>query len=235
MKDLRQFTPARIALGRTGNSVATRDLLDFQLAHARARDAVHFPLDTFALRSEFEAAGWNSVIVHSAARNRHEYLKRPDLGRRLNADSRKLLEEMPRGFDRIFVVADGLSPMAAQKQATSLLREISQDGFPAGIVIAEQARVAIADEIGEILKSSLSVVLIGERPGLTTPDSLGIYVTWQPHIGCTDERRNCISNIHAGGLSAGAAGELLNLLIDDAQTRKLTGVSLLSPRPRQLY
>ena len=223
MKELRQFTSARVGLGRTGNSLPTRELLDFQLAHARARDAVHFPFDSRALAVEIEAARWTPIVLKSAAKNRNEYLRRPDLGRKLDAGSREDLDALQGHFDTVFIVADGLSPLAVHRHATGLLREMAPDpGTP--VVIVEQGRVAIGDEIGELLHSSLAVVLIGERPGLSSPDSLGVYLTWAPRAGRTDAERNCISNIHANGLSTGAAAGMLRLLMNHARLRQMSGI-----------
>ena len=224
MTELRSFTPARVALGRSGNGLPTAELLDFQLAHARARDAVHDPLDARALGRELALRGWPSVVVKSAARDRAMYLRRPDLGRRL-ADPEAL---SGLGRARLAVVlADGLSPRAVATHAVPLLEALIPrlDRTPA-LVIVEQGRVAIGDEIGERLGAELAVVLIGERPGLTSPDSLGAYVTWSPKPGRSDAERNCVSNIRAEGLAPAAAAELLYVLIEAARTRRLTGVNL---------
>ncbi|HYA18569.1 MAG TPA: ethanolamine ammonia-lyase subunit EutC [Bryobacteraceae bacterium] len=222
MTGLRQFTPARVGLGRAGNSLPTRELLAFQLAHARARDAVYCPLDIGSL-------GFDAVHAQSAAGNRAEYLRRPDLGRRLSERSRMELAGIAGPFDVVFVVADGLSALAVHRHAAALLREILPmlNGWKiAPIVVVEQGRVAIADEIGAILQASLSVILIGERPGLTCADSLGIYMTWSPKPGRTDAERNCISNIHEAGLSTGAAASLLFMLMSQARVRRLSGLGL---------
>ena len=223
---------ARVGLGRAGNSVSTRDLLTFQLDHARARDAVHGVFDPTALAAEIGSnAGSNAVIVESAARDRQEYLRRPDLGRRLSESSREVLERMPGPFDAVFVVGDGLSPMAVQKQAAGLLRLV----WPLGaVVIASQARVALSDEIGFILQASLAVMLIGERPGLSSFDSMGAYLTWSPRPGRTDAERNCISNIRPEGLSIRAAAELLLVLMGEARAQRLSGVGLKAEGTRRL-
>lgn len=233
MRELRQFTMARVGLGRAGNSVPTHELLEFQLAHARARDAVHFPFDSLALRQEIEASGCPAIVVKSAARDRAEYLRRPDLGRRLDAESRQRLEALRGDFDTVFVIADGLSALAVHRHASALLRATAAEmnaPVVAPVVIAEQGRVAVGDEIGEILNASLAVVLIGERPGLSAPDSLGVYLTWSPRVGRTDAERNCISNIRADGLSPQAAGQLLLLLMSEARFQQLSGVQLRAPR-----
>jgi ethanolamine ammonia-lyase small subunit len=235
MQDLKRFTMARVGLGRAGNSLSTRDLLDFQLAHARARDAVHRPFDARALAAELEIAGLRSVIVSSAAHNRQEYLRRPDLGRTLDQPSRQameqLMEQLPGPFDVVFIVADGLSPLAVQTQAAPLLRLLTDRLAPAEwsiapIIIATEGRVALGDEIAFIARSSLAVMLIGERPGLSSFDSMGAYLTWSPKPGRTDADRNCISNIRPEGLTIGAACELLLLLMREARGRRLSGVSL---------
>jgi ethanolamine ammonia-lyase small subunit len=214
---------ARVGLGRAGNSLPTRELLDFQLAHARARDAVHFPLDSLALLHETEAAGWAALVVKSAAGNRAEYLRRPDLGRRLDAASVKALEAFRPHCETVFVIADGLSALAVHRHAPPLLNTLT--GITnASVVIAEQSRVAIGDEIGQLLNASLAVVMIGERPGLSSPDSMGVYLTWAPRVGRTDAERNCISNIRADGLSPEAAGQLLMLMMADARARQISGV-----------
>lgn len=225
---LRAATPARIGLGRRGDAPPLATMLDFQLAHARARDAVHAPLDTEAIA----AAAGPAVMVRSAAPDRMTYLRRPDLGRMLDAASRATLAseaQPPDGWDAVFVVADGLSSIGVQQSAPALLRLCRQrlHGWSiAPVVIASQARVALGDEIGEVLKARLCVVLIGERPGLSVANSLGVYITWQPRVGRRDAERNCVSNIHPEGLSCAAGAEMVALLMTEARHRKLTGVSL---------
>jgi ethanolamine ammonia-lyase small subunit len=243
MQELKRFTMARVGLGRAGNSLSTRDLLDFQLAHARARDAVHRPFDAPALAGELDVGGLRSVIVNSAAHNRQEYLRRPDLGRTLDQYSRQIMEQLmerlSEPFDVAFIVADGLSPLAVQTQAAPLLRMMtdrlaSAEWNIAPIVIAVQGRVALGDEIGSIAGASLAVMLIGERPGLSSFDSMGAYLTWSPKLGRTDAERNCISNIRPEGLSIGAACELMLLLMLEARGRRLSGVTLKPRRPAEL-
>jgi len=228
MKELRDFTMARVGLGRAGNSLPTRELLDFQLAHARARDAVHFVLDSEQICREFQAGGWEVLRVHSAAHDRSQYLRRPDLGRRLDAVSLRSLQERHGDFDVVFVIADGLSALAVHRHALELVNHLRGRvaGQIAPIVIAEQARVAIADEIGLALNAKLAVILIGERPGLSSPDSLGAYLTWAPRPGRTDAERNCISNIRPEGIGTAAAAELLAMLINAACVRQISGVAL---------
>jgi ethanolamine ammonia-lyase small subunit len=226
---LRDFTPARVGLGRAGSSVPTRELLAFQLAHAHARDAVHARLDPQALALELSPR--KCLIVRSAAPDRPTYLRRPDLGRQLNEESSRLLSAERGTFDAVFVVVDGLSALGVERHGAHMLESIVArlDAFQwnlAPIVIAEQGRVAIGDEIAERLGVSLVVVLIGERPGLSSPDSLGIYLTWNPRPSVTDADRNCISNIWAEGLSYDAAAHRLLFLMTEARSRKLSGVAL---------
>ena len=229
---LRQFTNARIALGRAGNSLPTEPLLAFNLSHAQARDAVHQPLDAESLHQQLRAIGFTTLDVHSAAPDRQHYLRRPDLGRRLADDSREALAleqaaiEPP---DVLFVIADGLSAFAASKQAIPLLQAVCSklaDWKIGPVVVARQARVALGDEIGELLGTKLVVMLIGERPGLSSPDSLGIYLTYAPKVGCSDAQRNCISNVRPEGLSYAAAAHKLHYLLTHARRLSLTGVGL---------
>jgi len=213
---LRQFTRARVAIGRTGHAQKTETILAFGLAHAQARDAVHLPLDATELESALRADGHEVVQVHSAAADRDQYLRRPDLGRQLDADSRARIGPTARPFDVVFVIADGLSALAAQRHALPLLQAVLArlpDWQVGPIVIARQSRVALGDEIGERLGARQVVMLIGERPGLSSPDSLGVYLTFDPRVGRTDAQRNCISNVRPEGLSyAEAAGRLMFLL-----------------------
>ena len=218
--DLRSYTPARVALGRTGHSLPTRELLRFQLDHARARDAVYQPLDPASL-------GMPHILLRSAAPDRATYLRRPDLGRRLSsADD---LVAAPGPSDAAFVIADGLSAPAVHHHAIPLLSAILpklQDWRFAPLTVVLQGRVAVGDEIGQRLGARMVVVLIGERPGLTSPDSLGVYLTWDPRPGRTDAERNCISNVRAEGLSYEAAASSLAFLMTAARSRQLSGVAL---------
>ena len=232
---LRQLTPARIALGRAGISQTTATHLDFQAAHAAARDAVHLALDSAALCAALTAAGHHSILLHSAASDRRQYLQRPDLGRRLSADSAQQLRDYharhASAYDVVIVISDGLSALAVQRHAEPLLRAltiaISTQGWSlAPIIVVQQGRVAVADEIAQILHARMSVHLIGERPGLSSPDSLGVYFTYQPRIGCNDAQRNCISNIHAAGLSYNVAAQRLRYLMCEASRLGLSGVLL---------
>jgi ethanolamine ammonia-lyase small subunit len=215
--DLRSFTPARVALGRTGHSVPTTELLRFQLDHARARDAVYETLDPASL-------GVPHILLRSAAPDRMTYLRRPDLGRKLSADS-----QLERGdYDAAIVIADGLSAPAVHHHAVPLFDalRLGDDWRLAPLTVVLQGRVAIGDEIGERLGARMVVVLIGERPGLTSPDSLGIYLTWDPRPGRTDAERNCISNVRTEGISYELAAHKLRFLMTEARTRKLSGVGL---------
>ncbi len=226
--DLRSFTPARVGLGRTGHSLPTAELLRFQLDHARARDAVWEELDPGGL-------GLTHVLVHSAATDRRTYLRHPDLGRTLSAESRARLRKGD--SDAAIVLADGLAPAAVQRHAPALLAELAprleeEQWQLAPVTVVLQGRVAIGDEIGERLGARMVAVFIGERPGLSSPDSLGVYLTWDPHPGRTDAQRNCISNIRAEGLSYRAAAHQLHFLMREARLRKLTGVALKEDAPR---
>ena len=233
---LRRFTRARVALGSTGISQPTRTQLDFQLAHARARDAVHQALDCAALARNLEAA-WPGLppplLLHSAAADRNVYLQRPDLGRRLDAPSRALLARHQDGESRdlAIVLADGLSAPAVAHNAAPLLRALRARLAPqswtlAPLAIVEQGRVAVGDEVGELLGADMVVVLIGERPGLSSPASMGLYISWAPRVGLTDERRNCISNVSPGGMGVEEAAGRLHYLLSEARRRQLSGVHL---------
>ncbi|MBB6560642.1 ethanolamine ammonia-lyase small subunit [Acidovorax soli] len=229
--DLRAHTAARLALGRAGTAIPTRELLDFGLAHAQARDAVHLPLDGDALATQLTDLGCATLRVASAAPDRATYLLRPDLGRRLDAaDARQLGDAPQAGCDLLLVVADGLSALAIERNAVPLVQAIVQ-GAPQGwhmgpVVIATQARVALGDEVGALLGARMVAVLIGERPGLSSPDSLGIYLTWQPQVGRSDAERNCISNVRAEGLAPAAAAARLWWLCVEARRLGLTGIGL---------
>jgi ethanolamine ammonia-lyase small subunit len=227
---LRSLTPARVGLGRTGVSQPLRNHLEFQGAHAVARDAVHARLAITDVEASLrDVSGGNIIRLRSMAIDRPMYLQRPDLGRRLDEHSRRLLTEQGAETDLAVVVADGLSALAVERHAIPLLRALMPQlaGWKLGpICLVEQGRVAIGDEIGEVLRASLSVVLIGERPGLSAPDSLGAYITWQPRSGRTDAERNCVSNIRTEGLSYSHAAAQLLFYLNEARRRQLTGVAL---------
>jgi ethanolamine ammonia-lyase small subunit len=229
---LREFTPARVGLGHTGISLQTREVLAFQLAHARARDAVHARLESGSVAAAIDAVvkPVPVVRVHSAVPDRAVYLQRPDLGRRLDESSREILSRIePLGHDVVLVVADGLSALAVERNVPGLFAELLPrlaDWRLAPVCVVEQGRVAVGDEIGCLLGAEISVVLIGERPGLSSPDSLGAYITWQPRPGRTDAERNCISNIRAEGLSHREAAEQITKFLTAARRHQLTGTAL---------
>jgi ethanolamine ammonia-lyase small subunit len=221
---LRRATPARVGLGRAGQGLPTAPMLAFQLAHARARDAVHAELDVEAVDA---AIARETIVVHSAAPDRPAYLANPDLGRRLDARTPTL----PHGdFDLAIVVADGLSATAVHAHAPGVVAALAArlpDWAIAPVVIAQQGRVAIGDPIGEALGARLVVVLIGERPGLSAADSLGAYITWAPTPGRRDSERNCVSNIRdPGGLSPDRAADKIAWLLGEARRLGFTGVDL---------
>ena len=224
------LTPARIALGRSGVSLPTREVLAFGLTHAKARDAVHAALDVAALREQLGAAGWQTLEVTSAAASRAAYLARPDWGRKLDPSSREAIAALPRVRpDLVIVLSDGLSALALQTHAAPLLAALKSklgDLRLAPIVIATQARVALSDEVGELMGARVAASLIGERPGLSTPDSLGAYLTAGPRTGRSDAERNCISNIHGAGLSYEAAATQIAALVRVAHTSGVSGVGL---------
>ncbi|NHN75980.1 ethanolamine ammonia-lyase subunit EutC [Azotobacter chroococcum] len=234
-QQLRRLTPARIALGRAGTSLPTAAHLSFQFAHAQARDAVHLPFEPAALQDGLHRRGLDSLLLHSAARSRDTYLQRPDLGRRLQTDSATRLRDYHAvhggGRDLAIVVADGLSALAVQRHALPLLdcllERLPAEGWSlAPVSLVEQGRVAVADEIGSLLGARMTVILIGERPGLSSPDSLGLYFTFAPRVGLTDAARNCISNVRPEGLSYALAAHKLLYLMGEACRRQRSGVEL---------
>jgi ethanolamine ammonia-lyase small subunit len=238
-RSLERFTAARIGLGRAGGSLPTQPLLEFQLSHARARDAVQRVLDAAALERQLRERGWDVLRLQSAAKDRHVYIQRPDLGRTLSDESKALLgsrPQAPQPYDAAFVIADGLSALAVERHGVPLLCGIVPNLDEAGwrlapICIAERGRVALGDEIGALLPARLTAMLIGERPGLSSPDSLGVYLTWDPVPGRSNAERNCISNIRPEGLSYAVAAHKLYYLMTEAQRRKLTGVNLKEEAP----
>ena len=242
-ESLRRYTRARIALGRAGASLPTGRHLEFQLAHARARDAVHRALAVEPLRAALEQRGHEVLVLRSAAGDRPIYLQRPDQGRRLERDSRAALQaratRSQAPCDAVFVIADGLSAFAIEENALAFLDAtlpLLADWRIAPIAIVEQGRVAIGDEIGEVLRAAMVAILIGERPGLSSPDSMGVYLSYAPRVGTSDAQRNCISNIRREGLGHEAAARKLHYLMSEARRRRLTGVALKdeSDSPREI-
>ncbi|PCI22824.1 MAG: ethanolamine ammonia-lyase [Piscirickettsiaceae bacterium] len=233
---LKEFTPARIALGRAGGSIQTNDWLDFKLAHARARDAVHCEFDTKALRGGLSDMGKKTLMLSSKAQDRTEFLKRPDLGRRLDKISKQLLNEfVGKAADLVIVVSDGLSAAAIHTHVVNLLSLLMPKLLAAGwsilpIVIVRYGRVAVEDEVGAELCASTVLMLIGERPGLTSPDSLGAYLVHAPNIDNTDANRNCVSNIRPAGLSYQKAAETIFYLLNEMKRRQVSGIELKDKR-----
>ncbi len=246
---LRQLTAARIAQGRAGVSLPTQAHLAFQLAHAQARDAVHLGLDAEAMRAALATLGHEVLALDSAAPDRATFLQRPDLGRRLGATARQALIERAgpeldaahdhpsaRAHDLAIVVADGLSALATGRHALPLLQALlpglQREGWRlAPVTLVRQARVAVADEVGQLLRARLVLILIGERPGLSSPDSLGAYLTWMPRVGRVDAERNCVSNIRPEGLACPDAAAKLRYLLGEAASRQLSGVALKDETP----
>lgn len=236
---LKRHTSARIALGRAGGSLPTREVLDFAMAHAAARDAVHAELDWARLAADLNALGLETISLNSAAQDRQTYLQRPDLGRRLNDESRTVLAQRTASAssapDLALVISDGLSAPAAQVQAAPLLakllpmlRDSRISVSPACLV--RHGRVAVQDDIGHALRARAALILLGERPGLGTPDSLGAYLVFDPRPGRTDAQRNCVSNIRAGGLGFRAAAGTLQYLVAESLRRRTSGIALKDDR-----
>jgi ethanolamine ammonia-lyase small subunit len=230
---LNQFTQARIAIGRTGTSLPTHFLLHFRLEHAKARDAVYSILDKNKIKEDLSPA-FTIFDLHTQAQDRLAYLKNPNQGRRLSQTSQQLLQKnanhLP-SHDVVFVIADGLSATAVNSHASPILNHVipylqAKSWEVAPICLVEQGRVACADEISVLLKAKIAVILIGERPGLSAADSMGIYLTFQPSIGTTDERRNCISNIRPEGLAYPLAKAKLIYLLEMMKSKQLSGVAL---------
>ena len=239
--ELRRLTPARIGLRRTGASLATGPLLDLQLAHARARDAVHEPLDEPRLIAELAELGLPVLSVASASKDRQQYLTRPDVGRRLASSAEMALSQHARGngYDAVLVVADGLSARAIQLHArpvlAGVLPALRAEGWGiAPLVVVRQGRVAVGDAIANALRANCVVVLIGERPGLSAPDSMGAYLTWQPGSQTTDADRNCISNIRPEGVGYADAAFKLAYMLQAIRARRLSGVRLKDDSDRLL-
>ncbi|HEX4407796.1 MAG TPA: ethanolamine ammonia-lyase subunit EutC [Xanthobacteraceae bacterium] len=236
---LRRLTAARIGLKCTGAALATAPLLEFQLAHARARDAVHDELDTARLAAALDPLGLSVLTLASAAADRRSFLMRPDLGRQLANASVAALTAHRGTYDVAFVVADGLSARAVQSHACPVLAAVLLVLRTAGwtvapLVIVHHSRVAAGDAVGNLLGAAAVVVLIGERPGLTAPDSMGAYLTWQPRADTTDAKRNCISNIRPEGIGYDAAAFKIVHLLRAMRARKLSGVALKDDSDRLL-
>lgn len=228
---LKEFTAARIAIGRVGNSIPLKQSLEFNLAHAHARDAVYSVLDTEGLLSSLKVFTLPVLLLHSKALTRHKYLKRPDYGRQVNEESKELLKDYSASYDIVIIIADGLSATAVNDNAVGLLQLLIPRLFDAKLKLApiclvEQGRVAVGDEIGATLNAKFSIILIGERPGLSSADSMGAYLTYNPQPGLTDESRNCISNIRPQGLTHKPAADKIFYLVTEAFKRKLSGVAL---------
>lgn len=225
----RGLTTARVSLPTTGVSIATSEVLAFQLAHAQARDAVHTPLHLPSLRQRILTGlpVKEVLTLRSNAADRATYLRNPGLGRTLHPDSRAQLQ--PGSYDLAIIIADGLSALAVERHAITMLESLLpllQGWKLAPVTLVQQGRVAIADPIGEVLGASLSLILLGERPGLSSPDSLGAYITWRPQTGRTDADRNCISNIRDAGLPPAAAAQRIAWYLQTARQRQLTGTML---------
>lgn len=230
---LRAHTSARIAIGRVGASLPTREVLSFALSHAKARDAVHARLDRAALASEIKALGLDTIEVESCAHGRAVYLARPDLGRQLHPTSRARLTALAvaQPCDVLVIVGDGLSATAVAQNAvpviSALLPLLKRQSHGLGpVVLAEGTRVALGDEIGQLLGARLVLLLIGERPGLSAADSMSAYLTFAPRPGRTDAERNCVSNIRPGGLAPEPAAASLAWLVSMALKTGATGTVL---------
>ena len=239
--DLRRLTPARIGLRKSGASLATEPLLDLQLAHARARDAVHEPLDEPRLVAELTGLGLPVLSVASASKDRQHYLMRPDLGRRLAPNAEAMFAQFANGngYDVALVVTDGLSARAIQMHAEPVLAGMlpalrAEDWRIAPLVVVRQGRVAVGDAIANVLRAHCVVVLIGERPGLSAPNSMGAYLTWQPTPQTTDADRNCISNVRPEGISYADAAFKLVYMLREMRARRLSGVRLKDDSDRLL-
>lgn len=232
LNDLRALTPARVALGRSGSGLPTQALLAFTLDHARARDAVHAPLDAEAIAMRIAAFGCETILIASQAESRADYLRRPDLGRKLDPSSQAILAgRKPAPCDLAIMIADGLSAAAVHAHAEALMRNLLPRlaGLKMSVgplMVATGARVALGDEVGMLCKATMMLTLIGERPGLSAPDSLGAYITFEPKPGRTDAERNCVSNIHRAGLSYDEAAFKIAWLLREGFSRGVSGVAL---------
>ena len=228
---LQRYTHARVAQERSGVSLNTNEMLAFKLAHAHAKDAIHAPFESSQIQTSLKMLSVNSLIVSSEINQRKEYLTRPDKGRKLNPSSADAIKQIEQAFDLSIILADGLSPAGMNKHAIPLIKNLlplleNENYTMAPIFIAENARVAIADEIGILTNATITIILIGERPGLSACESVGIYLTYQPTIGLTNERRNCLSNIHDDGMEHTTACGKLMYLIKESMRLKISGVQL---------
>ena len=234
LRRLGGYTPARVGLAQSGASIGSAAQLEFQLDHALARDAVHAKLDVAGILAGVERLGLEGIALRSAVPagpgERQTYLRRPDLGRRLSAESDSKLQRSSLPPDVVFVIADGLSAVAVERHSVPLLSAVQTmqgDAWSVGpVCVVSQGRVAVGDEIGEQLGAGAVVVLIGERPGLSAADSLGVYITWEPRVGRTDAERNCISNVRAEGLGYREAAARIMTVLEDARRLGVTGVAL---------
>lgn len=229
-QQLKSFTTARVALGRAGGSLSTEDLLRFKKDHALAKDAVWATLNLDKMQEGLQKRSLEVICLESQAADRQQYIKRPDFGRRLNeASVEKLKGGINSSYDISISITDGLSALAVERHALPLLHHLIPlfSAFTiAPIALVREGRVAISDEVGFYCQSQVSIILIGERPGLSSPDSLGIYMTYHPQVGNTDERRNCISNIREEGLPYAYAAQKLSFLVRESLHRKISGVDL---------
>lgn len=237
--DLRRLTAARIGLQRAGASLATGPLLDFRLAHARARDAVHEPLDDQRLAADLASLGLPVIDIASAASDRTSYLMRPDLGRQLARGAETTLKAHAGHYDIVFVITDGLSARAVQSHAAPVLVHLlpalqKRNWTIAPLVVVRNGRVAVGDVVANVLNADCVAILIGERPGLSAPDSMGAYLTWQPNSHSTDADRNCISNIRPDGINYAAAGKKILHLLLAIRAQRLSGVKIKDDSDRLL-
>jgi ethanolamine ammonia-lyase small subunit len=234
-KDLRDYTYARIGLGKVGVGIPLKEVLAFRTAHAAAKDALFAPFETKEIEEKLGALGLQRITLYSEASDRTTYLQRPDLGRKLDPTSKYLLEVHATSQvvqpEVVIIVSEGLSAKAVNQHAVPLISLLQKKGNPAGwvlgpVVLLHKGRVAASDPIGEIMGAKLVLMLIGERPGLSSPDSMGAYLTYQPQVGLTDERRNCVSNIRPAGLPYAFAADKLFYLISESLRKKISGVGL---------
>lgn len=229
-QELRKYTHARVAMGRAGNAMSTSDVLKLRIAHAMARDAVQSEINVKFLSNKLSQLGLNVQQVKSQAADRLDYIRHPHKGRLLHEESRQKLELLQaEKTDLCIIFADGLSADAVNIHAIPFLNLLLQDlkyWSIAPVVLVEQGRVGLSDPIGEALKAKISLILLGERPGLSAPTSLGAYITYQPQSGNTDEKRNCVSNIQPSGLSYQQAVAKISYLLHEMRSQQLSGVKL---------